>query len=414
MTARTFTFQVSAPTAPTGSVLSSITAELQAASPSAPMWSVELPTASSRFLAQSHPSRPSDATTINQAIGTNGEASGPNRAFRGWNPSSTQVLTGAGGPYSSHWDSTTGEWWLSYGTTGWNPWSQVVIRYQSSRDEFRHWQASSEGASDGLWHPYGQAHNFGMSCLDPVGRKFYRTLRPQTWAATQPNGEFAPQGSYKLCWIDMDNPSSNRGTVPGWVTGHGTHLPIEFFPELNSVVFFRFNPDTTQPLFRFDVGSQQYVYDLPSVLTGRRPVLSYCNGAIYWVSNNACWRLNADKTLTSLGAPPVEMNGNGNSPTPSDLKHTEFAALGTKIYAFRCGDMSTGGNGDVYEWNVLTNVWTRVDDLPHRLIPEYTAGYTAFAPIAHSVAPVPELGVIVCALRLTDNTDCAFVWKPPT
>ncbi len=391
------------------------------------MWSVELPTASSRFLAESYPSptRPADATKINDRIGYDGSgatsAAGANRAFRGQKSSSYNILSGKGGPYSSHWDSVNGEWWLSYGTTGWETWAQTVVRYQASRDEFRHWQAASIGdTATALWNPYGQAHNFGMSCIDPVGRRFYRMLRTDTYGQTQPDGGVSPNGYYILCWINIDNPTQ-RGVIPQWVPGSGNHLPIEYFPNLGgpagSVVCFHFNAGTTRQWYRYDCGTGQYVYDLPNVLHGRRPPIAYCNGAIYGVNpstsispTGGMWRLNANKTFEYLTPPPVLMNAEANGTvTDNDNLHTEFAALGTNIYAFRVEDPAVG-EGYVYKFDTLANggmgSWTLVDRMAQGLMGA-TLGGTSF-----SVAPVPELGVIVMAHSIPTDQDVAVIWKP--
>jgi hypothetical protein len=420
---RRFQVTVQAPvTPPTGSsVLSAIRDSLVAASPSAPMWSIELPTTTNKFLAATHPSRPVGATTINQGIGTDGSGSGANRALKGWNDASFELLMGAGGPYSSHWDSTTSEWWMSYGTTGWFPWSQTAVRYQAARDEFRHWTASSQGALDGLWHPYGQAHNFGMSCIDPIGRKLYRTLRPETYSTTVPqaDGQIAVSGTYKLCWLSLDNPTV-RGQIPGWVQGYGAnHLPIEFHPGIGasgSVIMFGFNPQTTRAFYRFDVATQTYISDLPSMALYKRPALAYCNGAIYGASNqpgNVFWRLNANKTVTTTLAPtPVPMNADGNSPAPPDMRQTQFAALGTKIYAFYPGDPVVNvGQGPIYCYDTIADTWTQVDQMVQHLIP-LDSFATYGRSIGFTVAPVPELGVIVCAQSVNSSTDVAMVWKP--
>ncbi len=403
------------------------------------MWSFELDTATSRYLADTHPSRPAGATKIMDKINDFGplwtpgdSAANPagNAAFRGRNNGvSTQLLTGAGGPYAGHYDPVARRYWTLNGTTGSSDASLTAVAYDSDRDEFRHWRASEESTStayvaSSLFPGWGGPHNFGQSCLDPVGRKLYRLLNRFEYDT----GLGDPVGDYRLGWMSIDDPTQ-RGMSDVWVPAAGNYPPIEFVPfwgEQGSVVVCLFGADTTPNWRRFDIATQTWIQDINlTVSVPNMPAVTVCNGALYVVGHSAgsvnrFIRVNADKTMTLVTPPPVLMNGRALPST--DWYHVEFAALGTKIYAFYPGDPNVVDNfGTVYCFDTLANgglgSWTVVDTMVQKQLPYLSENTSSGLYVAFSVAPMPELGCVFYAQAVSltggdSGVDVALIWKP--
>lgn len=448
MTAVSTTFQLSV-VAPAQTVVGAIAQEMAAARPTGAMWSTELSTESSRYLAASHPLRPASSRLVNEPMNRSG---GGYQAFttltdpagtgfppmRGFNLSSTQLLMGKAGPYSTHWDADfggngVGAFFLCNGTTGRYAPSMTLTRYDSATDEFRCWSGPyysgvQGSASDlqALWPNHGEAHNFGGTAIVPPTRRLYRVV-----TKSSPSGQ-----PYYLAWVSLDDPTI-RGVHPEQLPSGFDKCIIEYFPEMGaagSLVLMVRNPGPDQATYRLDIATDSLTGLAPngSTLAARQvtymPAVCYCNGALYFSAQNPGnqWeRLNADGTLTtSLPPTPVEMNEaaqwmDGDDPPEYLLqqgRHTEMAALGTKIYAFYPGELNTVGA--VYCYDTVAEAWSEVDTMvpwDTSQVPVADQGTTNSHAFRHgfTVAPIPSLGVVFVAQQWDTYETRAYLWKPP-
>jgi hypothetical protein len=425
---------------PTATALSATVAQLASQFPSSPAWSSELTDARYRYLASTEQPQHTGTTAIypnaaNVLIGTWGEGAtaGGRRALQGFNTSnaSTELLMGANGPSNlTGWDSQTGIWHVA-GTTGSNPFSQTLFRYNPATDEIRRWSAAAEGDNTtSLWQ-YGGAHNFGGSVLDVRSRRIFRLLRTST-----------SSNQWAMGWAYIDDLVAGQGRTaarrainPTLITSE-SFMPIELLPNVGSAGSILVMKVGTADWPLFDLATNEWsgTRTHAGISFSMLPATVYHEGyvymafarhsdALYTISDNNFWRVPAaGGAPENLGVPPTPMNGaanfNGDPDWQGDWFHTEFVSLNGAIYAFGCGNPNTPGeNGTVYRYN---GSWTLVDEMPLKAmgvpLNEGTGSaggnYDCF-----SVCAVPDHNCVVLmntALGINGSFwgDRAVVWKP--
>jgi hypothetical protein len=345
------------------------------------------------YLADNHPSRPGGSTTINAAIGPKGTTTpAVLRAFNAYSDGSGSEYgtllgwTGKAFADANPNDPSNPRWWYLGGTTGGNPWSHTAVRYDCATDQFLHWQGSTYGATDGLFHPQGGPHNFGSACFDPATRRLYRITK----------GAGSP---YDSCvgWFNVDTNASGL-FAPTQYLG-STYASADFMPSFGaqgSVVAFIYGDSNNNVARRYDIDAAAWFSDIDgsrNSLTGA--CTSFLDGAIYFsFGDGVMYRLNADKSVTTVaGGTPISMNGGGSG----EPNFCIWSPLGQYIYAF-CD------NNAIYRFDTVSQTWSGVvGTIPTRP----TLGVQNY-----TVAPLAAFGVFMLVYCETNYTETALLWKP--
>lgn len=428
----TFTLSVSA--APT-TVVGSIAAALQAEFAGAPAFSTQLSDSVYRYLAANHPDRPAGATRINDLIDHWGGAGGGGslrRAFSADNPGQRFLLGGDGGTYSSHYDPVTQQWHFISGTTGSTAAAQTLVVYNVARDEFKHWQGSSDGAGDGLFEPWGYPHNFGGSCIDLQRRRLWRLVSGQDGSGTT---------QHFLCYLSLDDPTARETfNFTKYSPDRASNFnPIKIIPGTNKIYYMTsgasLNPEASTPqgFNRFDIETETWgpADELPKIQCWSIPTAVEYGDSLYWSASvlsgqRGFYRIRASAPLAieTLDVPPVPMNASSTD-TVTQLYNAQLVAMNDKIYAF-CNldfgllgaDPGTGQDarlGAVYEYDIATNAWnpTPIDTAMPFIPSALQSGETTAQILCGFTATAVESeNVVLIARQSTLYADEAYIWKP--
>jgi hypothetical protein len=284
-------------------------------------------------------------------------------------------------PGRGHYDATQNcVWWMN-GTVGWAPGSISAVRYDIGTDTLSKFRGTTIN-SDGLFYPYGEAHNFGAADFDPVGRVIYRRLTKNSDTGTN-------LGHLGIWNVD----SHTASTVEITSEINGDEYPnLAWFPEMGSVVIL-YTANGTARFMRYTPGSGWGANILPGVTCNESAMVYH--GSYVWFTaagTSKLYRMDSTGTVTDMGSTPVAMEGSTYNESPNTTFCTLHAMNGC-LYAFTAA-------GPIYRYTIATGAWDQAGSIPYRRTAVGAQASTGTQYHCHTnmiVAAVPSVNAFIAA-----------------